>query len=175
MTRFVVVSGASGGGKSTLIAELAAQGLSTVPEPGRRIVAAALAGDGCGLPWQQPAEFARRAVALALQDWHAAHGLTAPVVFDRGLLDAVAAFEHETGALPPEAEGLGTRYDRQVWMAPPWPDLFHTDAERRHDQASALAEYRRLCAFLPRFGYETRELPKLSVADRAALVRAAMT
>ena len=174
MRRFVVVSGASGGGKSTLIAALAAQGIATVPEPGRRIVAAALAGDGRGLPWAEPALFARRAVALALQDWQAACALSGPVVFDRGLLDAVAAFEHATGALPPQAEGLCARYHRQVWLAPPWPALYRQDAERRQGPAQALAEYHRLRAFLPRFGYEIKDLPRVPVLTRAAILRAAL-
>jgi predicted ATPase len=36
--RFVVISGCSGGGKSTLLAELARRGHAVVEEPGRRIV-----------------------------------------------------------------------------------------------------------------------------------------
>jgi predicted ATPase len=36
--RFVVISGCSGGGKSTLIAELGPRGHAVVGEPGQRIV-----------------------------------------------------------------------------------------------------------------------------------------
>jgi hypothetical protein len=36
--RFVVISGCSSGGKSTLIAELGKRGYAVVDEPGRRIV-----------------------------------------------------------------------------------------------------------------------------------------
>ena len=38
MDRFIILSGCSGGGKSTLLAELARRGFATVEEPGRRIV-----------------------------------------------------------------------------------------------------------------------------------------
>ena len=41
--RFVIISGCSGGGKSTLLAELARRGYRVVEEPGRRIVAEELA------------------------------------------------------------------------------------------------------------------------------------
>ena len=91
-----------------------------------------------------------------------------------GLLDAVAAFEHATGALPPQAEGLCARYHRQVWLAPPWPALYRQDAERRQGPAQALAEYHRLRAFLPRFGYEIKDLPRVPVLTRAAILRAAL-
>jgi predicted ATPase len=37
MNRFVVISGCSGGGKSTLLAELGRRGHAVVEEPGRRI------------------------------------------------------------------------------------------------------------------------------------------
>lgn len=132
-----------------------------MPEPGRRIVAAALAGDGAGLPWQDPAGFARRAIDLALADWQAAQDLPGPVVFDRGLIDAVAAFEHATGALPPEAAELAGRYGPVVLMVPPWPALFAPDAERRHGLTEAVAEYHRLVRFLPRFGFRAVTLARL--------------
>ena len=47
---FVMISGFSSGGKSTLLAELARRGYSVVAEPGRRIIAEARAGDGRALP-----------------------------------------------------------------------------------------------------------------------------
>jgi hypothetical protein len=72
MDRFVVISGCSGGGKSTLLAELARRGQAVVEEPGRRIVREERAGDGAALPWVDPAAFARRAVAMALADREAA-------------------------------------------------------------------------------------------------------
>ncbi len=68
MERFVVVSGCSGGGKSTLLAELGRRGHSVVEEPGRRIVRQELHDGGSALPWIDAAAFARRAVAMALED-----------------------------------------------------------------------------------------------------------
>jgi predicted ATPase len=47
--RFVVISGCSGGGKSTLIAEFGRRGYAIVEEPGRRIVKEELANGGSAL------------------------------------------------------------------------------------------------------------------------------
>jgi predicted ATPase len=66
--RFVVISGCSSGGKSTLLAELGRRGYATVEEPGRRIVRRELAGDGSALPWVNGAAFARGAIQLAIAD-----------------------------------------------------------------------------------------------------------
>ncbi len=174
MKRFFVLSGCSGGGKSTLLDALAATGIATIPEPGRRIVAAALAGDGAGLPWQDPAGFATRALALARDDWHRAQALPGPVVFDRGLIDAACAHEHATGHLPPAAATLASRYNPLVFVAPPWPAIYAADAGRRHDYSAALAEYHRLIAFFPRFGYRVIDVPRRPVAGRVAFVRATL-
>jgi hypothetical protein len=95
--RFVVISGCSSGGKSTLIAELGKRGYGVVDEPGRRIVKEELARGGSALPWVDGVAFARRAIAIALADRAAAGSLDGWVFFDRGLIDAAAALEHMTG------------------------------------------------------------------------------
>lgn len=68
MNRFVVISGCSGGGKSTLLAELGRRGHDVVEEPGRRIVRQELESGGRALPWIDGPAFARRAVAMALAE-----------------------------------------------------------------------------------------------------------
>jgi predicted ATPase len=45
VNRFVVISGCSGGGKSTLLIELGRRGYATVEEPGRRIVKEEMLGE----------------------------------------------------------------------------------------------------------------------------------
>ncbi|HME25991.1 MAG TPA: AAA family ATPase [Acetobacteraceae bacterium] len=97
INRFVVISGCSGGGKSSLLAELRQRGHATVEEPGRRIVKEELLGDGSALPWVNETAFARRAVALALADRTALGRVAGWVFFDRGLIDAAAALQHLTG------------------------------------------------------------------------------
>ena len=71
----MIISGCSGGGKSTLLAELHRRGFATVDEPGRRIVKEELQGRGSALPWINAAKFARRAIAMSLADIEAAAAL----------------------------------------------------------------------------------------------------
>nr|WP_208413662.1 AAA family ATPase [Sphingomonas leidyi] len=160
----IAISGCSGGGKSTLLDALARRGFATMAEPGRRIVAA-----GGPMPWDDPAGFARRAIALALADLDAAARLPGPVFFDRGLIDAVVAFEHATGEAAPVDPA--NRYDR-VFLAPPWPEIHVVDDARRHGMDEALAEYARLEAAWPGFGYAVERLPKIDVEARADFVLA---
>lgn len=154
MSGFVILSGCSGGGKSTLLE--------------------ALAGDGAALPWVNVAAFAGRAAALALDDLAAHRDAPGSVMFDRGLVDAAAALEQATGVSAVEIARAGPPLHRTVFLTPPWPEIYVTDGERRHGFDEAVAEYERLAALYPALGFEVVVLPKTSVAERADLVAQAL-
>jgi predicted ATPase len=170
LDRFVVISGCSGGGKSTLLAELARRGYRTVEEPGRRIVGRELRTGGQALPWIDLGAFARSAIALAREDRARAEGQTGLVFFDRGLIDAAAALAHATGEEPAQFLRTSERYYRTVFLAPPWPEIYVTDPERRHGFDEAVAEYARLQEVYADLGYESVVLPKIGVAERADFI-----
>jgi predicted ATPase len=174
MERFVVISGCSGGGKSTLLAELGTRGHSIVEEPGRRIVQQELKEGGSALPWKDGIAFARRAIAMALEDRASAANLDGWVFFDRGLVDAVAALRHLAGEPGLEALAQEHRYHRTAFLTPPWPEIYRTDPERRHGLQAAEDEYHRLLEVYPALGYEICILPKVSVSARADFVESAV-
>ena len=97
INRFVIISGCSSGGKSTLLDELCRRGYAIVEEPGRRIVRGEMLCKGTALPWVDPTAFARRCIALALADRKQARRQRGWVFFDRGLIDASVALQHLTG------------------------------------------------------------------------------
>jgi predicted ATPase len=61
-----------------------------------------------------------------------------------------------------------------VFLAPPWPEIYTLDQERRHDFAEAVAEYDRLIAVYPALGYDIHVLPKVSVSERADWILASL-
>ena len=170
MNRFVVISGCSGGGKSTLLGELARRGYIVVEEPGRRIVIEEEMRGGRALPWVDGAAFARRAIDLALADRAAVGRAESWVFFDRGLVDAANGLRQLTGEPALDALRNEHRYHRRVFLAPPWPEIYVTDAERRHGFRAAEAEYNELAKCYPALGYEVATLPKISVAERADFI-----
>lgn len=167
--RLFVISGCSGGGKSTLLAEMAARSWATAPEPGREVVREETARGGDGLPWANLTRFAELCVARAVLDHEAALARPCATLFDRSILDAVAALERAGLPVPPAmaAELAARRYDAPVFLAPPWPDLHRPDAERRLDLAAAVAEHDHLETRYPAEGYRTEQLPRLPVVERA--------
>lgn len=170
MNRFVVISGCSGGGKSTLLVELGRRGYAVVEEPGRRIVRQELECKGSALPWIDAAAFLRRAIETSLADRTSVRSETRWVFFDRGLIDAAAGLQALTGEPVLAALARTHRYHQCVFLTPPWPEIYRTDPERRHSFDSAVAEFSRLLQVYPSLGYDVILLPQSSVAERADLV-----
>jgi predicted ATPase len=172
MKRFVI-SGCSGGGKSALLGELARRGHRVFAEPGREIVKQQLQAGDDGLPWRNVQKFAELCIARGIVQVKQAVAEAATVAFfDRSIIDAVAALEHLNLPVPEEAALVleAHPYDRLVFIAPPWPELFATDAERRHGFADAVAEFDRLLLAYAKRGHVTRLLPKTSLPLRADFV-----
>lgn len=169
--RRVVLSGCSGGGKTTLLAELGRRGYVTVGEPGRRIVKDQLASGGTALPWENMAEFARLCVDYALADIaDTAHLADQWVFFDRGLIDAATAVHHYAGVPALLTSNELASYNRNIFLVPPWSEIYAADDTRRHSFDAAIAEYHRLRAAFTDLGYTEYVLPRDSVAARADLI-----
>ncbi len=168
--RHVILSGCSGGGKSTLLNELGRRGFETVAEPGRRIVIEEMRCKGKALPWIDLEAFARRAIEMASIDRERMKGAKGWVFFDRGLVDAAVALQHAAGVPAPKTLSGRRRFHPQVFLTPPWPEIYRRDDERQHGMEEGLGEYRRLLDAFDRLGYETIVLPKADVGARADFV-----
>lgn len=170
MNRRVVISGCSGGGKSTLLAELKRRGFPVVEEPGRRVVQLELNSHGKALPWIDLQAFLQKVMAVALDDISSVGDPGEWVFFDRGLIDAAIGLRHLTGEPVPDELELIQHYHQRVFLAPPWPEIYVQDAERRHELDTATAEYWRLFEAYPSLGYDASILPKTAVGRRADFV-----
>lgn len=170
----IVITGCSGGGKSTLLAELAKSGEQVFEEPGRQIVKEQDLIGGPTLPWSDPAGFAELCLSRSLHN--IAHALRSRrrAFFDRGIVDAYGSFEHLGLEAPAHflraAEQV--RYHQQVFVLPPWPEIFATDAERRHGFDAALAAHSDLVATYRRLGYTLIDVPRVETRARAEFVLA---
>ncbi|MFZ5668556.1 MAG: AAA family ATPase [Pseudomonadota bacterium] len=170
--RFVIITGCSGGGKSSLLAELARRGCRTFPEAGRQIVREQDWTGGDALPWTEPVRFCEMTVSRALFQLTLACAGEGLRFFDRGPIDQLAGLEHAGLPVPATIRGAAdrVRYNETVFVAPPWPEIFAADAERRHGFDEALAVHAPLCAAYRERGYRLVELPRVSIAERADFV-----
>lgn len=172
----IVLSGCSGGGKSSLLAELARRGHSVFAEAGRDVVREQLLIEGQGLPWRNLGLFVELTVSRAVGDALASLERPGVSFFDRSVVDQLSGLEAAGLPVPDHvrrsAEVL--RYNRAVFLVPPWPEIFVNDGERRHGFTAAETAYRHLLSTYRRLGYEPVILPKAPVAERVDRVLAAL-
>lgn len=174
--RAVVITGCSGGGKSTLLGELARRGHRVFAEPGRQIVKEQDWIGGDALPWSAPAKFADLALSRGLHQRIAATAEGGLVFFDRSIIEPLSGLARLGLPVPDHFRRAAEvcRYDETVFVAPPWPEIFREDPERRHGFVEAAAEHEPLLATYRSLGYRLVELPKVEVAARADFVLATL-
>ena len=168
----IVVTGGPGSGKTGLIEALAAAGHATSPEAGRAIIRRQQAIGGQALPWRDRALFAELMLDRDMDAYARAEDTAAQVFFDRGVPDVVGYLTLCGLPVPSHVERAAreVRYDRRVFIAPVWPEIFAQDAERRQDLDEAQRTFDAMAKVYPRFGYDLIELPKAPVAERVAFV-----
>ncbi|PZQ58147.1 MAG: ATPase [Phenylobacterium zucineum] len=168
---FFVLTGGPGVGKTTLVHHLRATGERVVEESARAVIRDAVQSGGQATPWQDNAAFVAECVRRDIAAFGELAGETRCVFFDRGIIDSYGANGEPPSPALIEAV-RGRRYNPRVFLLPPWPEIYATDAERRQDWAEAERTFDRIREQLPSLGYTPVIVPKASVADRAAFVLA---
>ncbi|MFF5337754.1 AAA family ATPase [Streptomyces sp. NPDC013181] len=170
--RFVVITGGPGSGKSTLIDHLHGMGYARSVEAGRGVIQDQRAIGGSALPWADRALFAELMLCWELRSYRLAAGATAPVLFDRGVLDIVGYLRLEGLPVPAHLHAAARtfRYHRRVLIAPPWPEIYEQDGERTQSYAQAERTYASMVDVYTAYGYELVHLPLAAVEERARFV-----
>lgn len=164
---YVVISGCSGGGKSTLLSELAARGYHVVQEPGRQIVKEQTAINGDALPWSNLEKFLDLVLSRYIFQFNSQTEQQL-IFFDRGIIDALQLDLSQPEYFQRAAQIF--RYNPLVFLVPPWEEIFANDGERKHNFESAKKEYHELLIKYKNLGYETVVIPKMPVNERADFI-----
>lgn len=165
--RRFIITGMSGTGKTAVLEALRREGHACFTEPARLLLEARLPEQGDGFA----SSFIQLMVERSRADHEAVEGGVA--FYDRGLPDAVA-YSVRFGVAPGAARVAAEthRYESDVFVAPPWPEIFVHDEYRR----APFDEYLRFHELLLRtyrdLGYSLIDLPKVPVAERVNFIRA---
>ena len=167
-----VLTGGPGSGKTSLIEALGRAGYARMTEAGRSIIQDQVLIGGEALPWKNPAAYAELMLSWEMRSHHLAQDLTGPVFFDRGVPDIVGYLRTINVPVPAPLSQAAEifRYNRRVFIAPPWPDIFTQDKERRQSFDEAVRTYEAMVETYTGYGYTLIEIPRLSVAERVRFI-----
>ncbi|MBL7474169.1 AAA family ATPase [Robertkochia sediminum] len=157
----IVVTGGPGTGKTTLIDKLKERNFHCLPEISRQVTLEARKQGIEQLFLTDPILFSRKLMEGRINQYHEAmrndEGL---VFFDRGIPDVLAYMDYIGDKYPSEFEEAchDHLYD-QVFVLPPWKDIYISDNERyeNYDQARRIHDH--LLLTYDRFGYRVYEVP----------------
>lgn len=169
---FYILTGGPGSGKSSLMDALERQGYSRSLEAGRGIIQDQMAIGGRALPWSDTLLFAELMLSWEMRSYHIAEQSPGPVFFDRGVPDVLGYLRLLGVPIPDHMRRAATtfRYNRTVFVAPPWREIFCQDRERKQDFDEAIRTYESMVAIYTELDYELVEIPRSPIDERLAFI-----
>lgn len=170
--RFFVITVGPGSGKSALIEALQQSGYVTSVEAGRGIIRDQVAIGGNALPWSDPLLFAEMMLSWEMRSYHMAERETGTVFFDRGVPDVLEYLRVLSLPVPGHVQKAADafRYNRRAFIAPPWPEIFRQDGERKQGFNEATRTHDAMVATYTALGYDLVEVPRCPVEARVRFV-----
>lgn len=170
--QFIIISGGPGSGKSTLIDALEQKGFSRSVEAGRAVIQHQVRIGGKALPWADRVLFAELMLSWEMRSYDRAREKKGPVFFDRGIPDVLGYLTLCGLPIPQHMHraALMIRYNRTVFLAPPWEEIFAQDNERKQSFAEATQTFEAMENTYRKLGYEIALLPKSSVQERVHFI-----
>lgn len=164
----IVITGGPGSGKSSLIASLSEIGFPCMEEAARKVIR-----DFQELefsPWGNITEFIRLVYERIFSDLH--QPACQSTFCDRGILDCIAYLNEAGRPIPDYLKNFDPHlyYAPEVFILPPWPEIYQEEPARRQDYAKAVSLYHSLKNTYLEYGFRLVEVPKLSIERRADFI-----
>lgn len=171
MSKNIILTGAMGSGKSTVLQLLKAQNCKVVPEPAREILAEQRSIGEEGIPEKNPKLFTQLLLSRAIYQYKQMHNTHHVVFFDRGIPDNIAyakLFNLDYSPAYKAAEIY--RYNVDVFVFPAWHEIYTPDDERKLSFEIAKSFGDDLQNIYQELGYNLIEVPYVSPEERTKFI-----
>ena len=169
---FHILTGGPGAGKTTVLEALRARGFLCVDEAARAILKEQAASGGNATHDGDQVRYRDLTLERSIAAFDAINERVAPVFFDRGIPEMERYAVPEGAPTPAHvAEAIVTRrYAQEVFIFPPWREIYRHDEERKHSFAHAEHVFE-LCGEAYRAaGYSLVEVPRAGVEERVRYI-----
>ena len=166
MNKRIIISGAPGTGKTSIISKLSESGYKCHKEVSREIIANQLQINGSITPWQDLFKFSEIVIKERLKQYKLA---TNKIEFyDRGIIDSFAYLLKDNIRIEEEWITIAKehKYYKKIFITPPWEEIYHTDHERKEDFMSATKIHSHLLEAYEAFNYKPIIIPKTTIQER---------
>lgn len=165
-----LLTGGPGFGKSSIIDELERLGYQVKHEIARQIILESIQNKTMCNPWQDIVSFSERVLEERISQYNA--GSDGVWFYDRGLPDIPAFMLKDKREIQDELWRLCKeyRFEKKVFITPPWEAIFHKDNERKEDFVAAIKVHKMIERVYTELEYELIPVPMGSIKDRAKFV-----
>lgn len=166
-----IITGGPGFGKTELIGELKRSGYLCSDEFAREIIVHQKKIGGDLLPWKSPKLFQEEILRLRKNFYDSVPDQTIAFA-DRGIPDQLA-FARYKGFGTPEILKVSAekyRYATQVFVTPPWSEIYVNDSIRSETFEDAVLIHRSVLETYSGLNYQIIELPLFSVTERVTFI-----
>ena len=166
----IVITGAPGTGKTSIINSLKQRGFNCIDEISREIISNQIANGGDALPWKNLTSFSER--VFTLRESQLLNSKPITQFFDRGTVDVYAYMKADSLKIPKSfiSSINENKYHNVVFITPVWKEIYKNDSERQESFKQAINIEKRIKDSYKKFGYILIEIPKLKVEDRVDFI-----
>lgn len=171
MPKRVIITGAMGSGKSTVLKLLKNAGLNVMEEPARQILAEQRSIGDDGVPEKNPKYFLQLMLSRSIYQFKQTEYLDENVIYDRGIPDMSGYFYLFNMEYPPAEQAAKLfRYEPKVFLFPAWQEIYTTDDERKMTFELAENFGMKIQQIYKELNYSLIHVPCVSAEERAQFI-----